>query len=70
MSPEQVASLRKLAEKKAWDDDPEGIGDYLSSNQDDAYYGGVGDGKIQMARELLDELGIEYKKQPPIPGAA
>lgn len=34
--------------------------DFFGSNVDDAYHGGVDDGEIGMAREILHKLGINY----------
>lgn len=62
MSPELVLKLQETASKTAWCDDDEFMpDDYAGGNIDDAYYGGVSDGEILLAREILDALGIAYQ---------
>jgi hypothetical protein len=47
-------TLQKLAAKPAWFDDEEFmVDDYAGGNMDDAYQGGVRDGRVELARELL-----------------
>jgi len=59
MSPNTVQILiEKLKtislNQKAWSDDPDFmVDDYAGGNIDDAYYGGVRDGEVLLARELL-----------------
>jgi len=49
--------LQKIADKTAWQDDKEFIpDDYAGGNIDDAYNGGVSDGEILMAKEILGWL--------------
>lgn len=54
---ELKAFLQKTADKTAWLDDKEFmVDDYAGGNIDDAYSGGVSDGEILMAREILGWL--------------
>lgn len=56
--------LKELANKKAWTDDEDvNIDDYAGGNIDDAYYGGERAGKINLAREILDALDINYEEK-------
>ena len=67
LSQEYIETLKKLAKKKTWYEQSEEDGkdymdvqDFCGGNFDDAYAGGERDGKIEMAREVLDALAIEY----------
>jgi hypothetical protein len=61
LSEKTIADLIVSAKRKAWyDDDEFNANDYSGGNFDDAYYGGTEDGGTQMARDILDELGIKY----------
>lgn len=55
--------LTGLAGKKSWQDlieeDPDSesyIDDYAGGNIDDAFYGGIRQGEIDLARELLEKF--------------
>jgi hypothetical protein len=50
--------LEGIASRLCWeDDDPDfAVDDYSGSNVDDAYYGGVNSGEVQLARNLLSML--------------
>ena len=65
LSPERIESLKKLASQKACMDDfdPESgsTPDYYTGNEDDTYGIGVSNGRIELARVILKELGISYK---------
>lgn len=62
LTEEAYQELVKLAQRKSWDDelnDPEEdsmIYDMAGGNIDDAYYGGHLCGRIDHAREVLDNL--------------
>lgn len=66
LSEKTIENLKKLAERKTWLD---GVGenetfdpqDWSGGNFDDAYAGGERAGATDLAREILTELGIEYK---------
>jgi len=54
---EIVEKLKGIADKKAWSDDEDFMpDDYAGGNIDDAYYGGENDGRISLAREILELL--------------
>ena len=48
----------KLAKRHCWSDHPDEFNpmDFSGGNFDDAYFGGVEDGKAELARELLNML--------------
>lgn len=49
------AYLEELAADEAWyDAEAFIVDDYAGGNEDDAYYGGVRDGQIKIAREILE----------------
>jgi hypothetical protein len=60
MKDDTITELKKLAEKQTWEElskthgneyfDPN---DYAGGNMDDAYAGGLMDGEITLAREIL-----------------
>lgn len=53
-----IEKLKKLAGRDCWDErDDFNPCDLSGGNYDDAYYGGVEDGKADIAREVLDEIG-------------
>jgi len=61
-----IERLKKLASKKTLQGcinagEDECISDWYGSNVDDAYSGGVQDGETMMAREFLDDMGVEYE---------
>lgn len=64
MNVEQLEQLRTLVAKTAaeqgWSDDGEDfmVDDYAGGNVDDAYSGGVRDGKIGFAREIAKLLNV------------
>lgn len=58
MNEEIKALLKKLAGETCWSDDEDFVvNDYSSGNEDAAYYGGCDDGKIKLAREILEMMG-------------
>lgn len=64
LSPEYIEKLKKIAKGKTCEDnnteeffDPS---DWFGGNFDDAYAGGVNTGTVDMARQVLTELGIEF----------
>jgi hypothetical protein len=58
---EVLERLKKLAALKiASDNEDFNACDYSGGNYDDAFDIGEWCGKVQAARDLLDELGIEY----------
>jgi len=66
MSTELIEKLKKLAKMKTWQDNvPDGEyldpQDYSDGNFDDAYAGGERAGETDLARMVLDELGIDYE---------
>ena len=62
LSQERIESLKKLAKKTAWDDDEDFCAfDFAGGNFDDAFAGGAKAGEIWLARDILNELGIQYK---------
>jgi hypothetical protein len=66
VSSELIQRLKDLAKRKTWEDDvPDGESvnpmDYSGGNYDDAYAGGERVGATELARSVLDELGIEYR---------
>ncbi len=61
MNEELIEKLKTLAKKECWSDDDEFEAySYSGGNFDDAYSGGYRDGEIDLAREILRELGISY----------
>lgn len=64
LTPELMAKLKKLAEAGCWTDNEDfAIEDYACGNVDDAFYGGEHTGEVNLARDILDEIGVEYKAQ-------
>lgn len=56
MKPETKKLLEELAKKKAWSDNEDLlVNDYAGGNIDDAYEGGINDGEILLARQILEE---------------
>jgi hypothetical protein len=55
---EILSKLLLLARANAWSDEEE----FNPYDSDDAYYGGCIDGKIVMARWILDSMGIEWRE--------
>lgn len=56
-----IEELKEIALQQAWDDDEDFMADdYAGGNIDDAFYGGHRSGRIDMAREVLINLGIEW----------
>ena len=52
--------LQKMAKLRVWSDDPDFmVDDYAAGSIDDAYYGGVSDGEVCLARHILKELEKE-----------
>lgn len=63
MNDELIKTLVALAKKTAWNDDADFcVDDYAAGNEDDAYYGGVGDGEIELARTILNSIGVNWNE--------
>lgn len=67
LPPDLVAKLIKASKRNTWgeqsdDDDDTIIDDFAGGNADDAYAGGVADGKALMAREVLTAFGISWNE--------
>lgn len=67
MTSEMIELLKKMAKRKCWSDEfnaDEGeifrVDDFAGGNIDDAYFGGVEDGKSELARSVLNCIGIPY----------
>lgn len=65
MNEEFIQRLKKLAASDAWVDElGDGsdviIDDFAGGNVDDAFWGGLRSGEIQLAREILSELNIKW----------
>lgn len=61
LSEERIKKLKALACRECWFEEEDSvIDDYAGGNVDDAHTGGMLDGEACLAREILDELGIEY----------
>ena len=62
MNAELIAELKKIAKRKCWCDEEYFIpDDYAGGNMDDAYAGGYEDGRAEVARTVLEALGISYE---------
>lgn len=60
-----ILTLIEIANRKCWYDNLEDgeyleIDAYAGGNIDDAFYGGENAGAIQLARDTLSQLGIEW----------
>jgi hypothetical protein len=64
LSSEYIEKLKKLAKKKTCEENSEeeffNPSDWFGGNFDDAYSGGVRTGEIDMARQVLKELSIDF----------
>jgi hypothetical protein len=61
LTTEQIEQLQSTAKiKMASEDEDFEPCDFSGGNFDDAYYMGVQDGEIEMARKMLDYLNIKY----------
>lgn len=63
LSDQMIERLKKLARKNAWFD-VDGdllVDDYAGGNVEDAYLGGERDGEIQLARDILNSMGISWR---------
>jgi hypothetical protein len=63
-----IEKLKKLAQSKAWEDELRGgrdvvVDDFAGGNVDDAYDGGFRSGEILLARDILNDMGIEYSRK-------
>lgn len=58
-----IEKLKKLARETTWTDfEEDGFYDFDDCTGK-AYDCGLTDGKIRLARDLLDEMGIDYKEE-------
>ncbi len=49
--------LEKLADEITWTEDPDfNPYEFSGGNYDDAYFAGVADGKVKLAREILEAI--------------
>lgn len=61
LSPELIAKLKKLAKNKIRCENEEFTAiDWFGGNFDDAYNGGLDDGQVMLAQEILEEIGEDY----------
>lgn len=66
IKPEYIEKLKAIAKQKTWEDRDRESGehfiayDWCGGNFDDAYSGGCQTGTIEMARQVLTELGIDF----------
>jgi hypothetical protein len=64
MSEEFIDRLKKLASGESWADeiysDSSVVDDFACGNVDDAFWGGHRSGEIQLARDILNELKINW----------
>lgn len=61
MNEEMIERLKALAKRTAWADEEDLIvDDYAGGNVDDAYSGGERDGQIQLARDILHSMNIDW----------
>jgi hypothetical protein len=61
LSEQLINRLKELSNRETWEDqfdDITTIDDFAGGNIDDAYNGGVDDGMTNLAREILEELGM------------
>lgn len=58
-----MIDLKEIAQERVFSDCSGDvvIDDWAGGNVDDAYYIGVRAGRTELAREILDEQGIEYE---------
>lgn len=64
MNEELIKKLKELAKSECWDDnmnDDSIVDDFAGGNVDDAYWGGEHTGRVKLARETLDSLGIIWR---------
>ena len=66
MTNEMIERLKVLAKRKCWSDEACNDGDcfcvddFAAGNIDDAYFGGVADGETDIARAVLNCIGVAY----------
>lgn len=61
LTSDQIDRLRDIAKREALRDDEDlTVYDYPGSNVDDAYERGLLDGETELARDLLNELGVVW----------
>ena len=64
ISPDFIETLKKLAKGSHWEENNESeffdVQDFCGGNFDDAYEGGRNTGEVELARRVLQELGITY----------
>lgn len=65
MTSEMIEMLKKIARKNTWSDemtDSEDlyVDDLAGGNVDDAYFAGIDSGKAELARVVLDCIGVDW----------
>ena len=65
MTGEMIERLKGLATRKTWNDemtDSEDlcVYDFAGGNIDDAYFAGIDSGKTELARAVLDCIGVSW----------
>ena len=61
MSPEFIEKLKELAASDAWDKfDDESLKRATAGHLDEAFYVGHRDGQIELARDILSEINIDW----------
>ena len=59
-----IGDLVKLANQECWsDDDDLVVYDYSGSNVDDAFDGSYNSGRVELARQVLTDLGVEWTSE-------
>jgi len=66
LDPIYIEKLIAIAKVKTWEDRDKEAGEHFNAydwsggNYDDTYAGGVKTGTVEMARQVLDMLGVAY----------
>jgi hypothetical protein len=64
LTPEFIEKLKTVAASKCWADvENLAVDDYAGGNIDDAYDGGERAGYVQLAREVLENIGIDWENK-------
>jgi hypothetical protein len=62
MNEEMITKLKKIAARETWFEDEDfNPMDFSGGNFDDAYYGGLEDGRVDLAREILTSMNIKWR---------